>query len=163
MSLELEEARRSLQSERIAELARIDSRIENAKIILGKHVAVSGIFNALEALTVGSLRLTSLQFGDSKKEQVGSLDLRMEGVGRTFNSVALQSDIFGRERVFKNPIFSNLALDKNGNIEFEVSMAIDPELISYRNSIERDDEPIVDDQGEASSTPSVSTDDESGQ
>ncbi len=55
----------------------------------------------------------------------------MNGTARSFNAVALQSDAFGKSSIFKDPIFSNLNLDQEGDVVFDFSAVIDPVRVSY--------------------------------
>jgi hypothetical protein len=132
MDAELAAERKNIQSSLIDELARTDRRIKNSKTILNSHVSVSSVFDALQALTVRTIRFTSFKFKNTKD---GSLSVELEGVGRSFNSLTLQSDVFREEKAFINPTFSDLELDENGNVVFSAKMGIDPSFILYKNTL----------------------------
>ncbi|HBV01431.1 MAG TPA: hypothetical protein DEF00_03510 [Candidatus Taylorbacteria bacterium] len=59
----------------------------------------------------------------------------MTGQAKSFNSVALQSDVFGTERSFKDPIFSNFSLNERGDVIFNFQTTVDPKLLLYRETI----------------------------
>jgi hypothetical protein len=59
----------------------------------------------------------------------------MGGIASSFSSVALQSDIFGENKFIQEPIFSNLNLDSKGDVIFDFSAFVDPRLLSYSDSI----------------------------
>ena len=59
----------------------------------------------------------------------------MTGQAKSFNSVALQSDVFGTERSFKDPIFSNFSLNERGDVIFNFQTTVDPKLLLYREIV----------------------------
>ena len=59
----------------------------------------------------------------------------MMGEAKSFNAVALQSDVFGGERSFQDPIFSNFTLNENGNVIFKFSTSVEPELLRYLETL----------------------------
>ncbi|MEO8637665.1 MAG: hypothetical protein ABI430_02055 [Candidatus Taylorbacteria bacterium] len=122
---------KNIQSALIADLARDDKRIQIAEKILGSHTGISSLFQALQSLTLQTVQFKTFQFGD---EKLGSFDVSMEGIGRGFNAVTLQSDIFRKQKAFKNPSFYDLALDENRNVSFKVKMSVDPSLLLYKIS-----------------------------
>jgi len=125
---QLDEARAAFDEPLIRELMRLDARIESAEIILDKHSALTSFFDLLEATTLQSVQFTHFSFSASE----GSFSVRMQGVARSFSSVAFQSDVFGRNEFIKGPIFSNLDLDDDGNATFDFNATLDPTLLSYR-------------------------------
>lgn len=148
MDTELTGMQKNFQPALITELARTDKRIENAKKILNAHVSASSVFKILEVLTAKTVRFTSFQFGGQKE---GSFDVTLDGVGRSYNSVTFQSDIFRDVEAFKNPMFYDLALDESGNVLFKVKLTVEPSLVLYKNSLVAVQSPAV--TGTPTSTP----------
>ena len=129
----LERARAAFEPALIQELVRIDSRIEAAESILNKHITPSVFFESLEGAT-----LKSVQFQDFSLTRVSDdrISISMKGIAQDFRGVALQADIFGKSRFIREPIFSNLNLNNNGNAVFSLSAFVDPSLINFVGNID---------------------------
>lgn len=128
----LTRAEAAFEPELIRELVRLDARLIAAKRILNQHIAPSLIFSVLQEST-----LQSVQFKTFNLTRVSSdkISIAMKGVADNFNGVALQADIFGKNRIIKEPIFSGLNLDLDGKAVFSVTAFIDLSLISFVNQI----------------------------
>ncbi|NQV92929.1 hypothetical protein HQ403_00335 [Candidatus Kaiserbacteria bacterium] len=126
----LERARSAFEPALIQELVRIDSRTQAATAILNKHIMPSLLFESLEELT-----LKSVQFEDFSLTRVSDdkISIAMRGVAENFRGVALQADIFGKSKIVREPIFSNLNLNQDGKAVFGLSAFVDPILINYVN------------------------------
>jgi hypothetical protein len=60
----------------------------------------------------------------------------MQGVADNFSTVALQSDQFDGNKLFKNVDFSGIAADdKTGRVSFGVSATLDPSIFSYASTL----------------------------
>jgi hypothetical protein len=116
----------------IQDLVRMDSRLTQSKTLLAKHVAVSGIFALLSMQTLASVSFNDFQYSLNAD---GTAHISMTGNADSFSTVALQSDQFGGNKLFKNVVFSNIAVNTNGSIGFSVSADLDPSVISYGNSL----------------------------
>lgn len=145
MGGDLEAARASIDPQSIQELARLDARINSTKALLSQHTVLTPLLDLLEASTVRTVRFTELNYTSSKD----GLALNMKGQARGYSAVALQSDVFNRNKSFKNPSFSDLSLDESGNVTFSFKATIDPSLLSYQKEIEKRIVPTI--------LPSVST------
>jgi hypothetical protein len=124
----LERAKNAFEPELIRDLARLDTKLRLAQQLIDRHVAPSGIFDLLESLTLETVRFKTMNY---EVDQEG-VHLRLEGEGRSFASVALESDEFGKNRSIKEPVFSNFDLNEKGDVKFSVEAIIDPALISYK-------------------------------
>ncbi len=131
MDTELAAAKKSFEPEFVDEAARLGNRIESIKSILASHRALSPVFDILEKKTLESVRFADFTFDAKGKEAL----LSMSGQAKSFNAVALQSDVFGGERYFKNPVFSNFSLNDKGDVTFNFQTMIDPQLLLYRESV----------------------------
>ena len=129
-SNQLVEAKAAFEPALIEDLATMDNRIRAAQEVLNNHLALSAFFELLEQST-----LKSVQFDDFAYTATtdGNISITMKGRGQSFSSVALQSDIFGKDPFIRNPLFSNLDIDEQGNVIFSFFATLDPMLISYRN------------------------------
>src|SRR3989338_7837824 len=68
-------------------------------------------------------------FGDEKNAKV---NVKMSGQAIGYRSIALQSDLFTKNKHFVDPVFSNLALDNSGNVLFDLDFSVDPSFIDYK-------------------------------
>lgn len=129
----LKRAEAAFEPALIRELVRLDTRMKEADTILAEHGNLSTFFEALEGLT-----LQSVQFKGFEMSRVseGRISISMNGVADDFRGVALQADIFGKSKLIREPIFSNLNIDQNGKAVFNVTALIDPSLIRYVDRVE---------------------------
>lgn len=112
----------------LQELTRLDARINSADELLGKHVAASALFRFLEEGTLASVRFNSFNYAVTADNRI---TLAMRGEASSFGAVALQSDVFGKSRFIREPIFSNLTLNQEGNVVFDLSAFVSPDLVSF--------------------------------
>ncbi|MFA6257285.1 MAG: hypothetical protein WCT29_02060 [Candidatus Paceibacterota bacterium] len=122
---------------KLAELQVLDKRLLAANKVLSQHIAVTPIFEALEDITMKTVRFTS--FAYSIGEDINSpIEVKMSGEAVGYRPIALQSDLFAKNKIFIDPVFSNLSLDQNGNIVFDLTFSIDPEVLNYKQTISTD-------------------------
>lgn len=132
LDAKLAAAKKSLEPEFINEASRLYSRIEATKELFALHTAPSSLFNILEKKTLESVRFRDFSF-DAHTEQ--EMTLSMTGEAKSFNAVALQSDVFGAEPAFLNPVFSNFNLNEQGDVVFNFKAAFDPARLRYRETV----------------------------
>ncbi len=116
----------------IQSLVRFDTRLTQARAVLNKHVAPSGIFYFLAQQTLESVQLTDFSY---ELQGDGSADIDISGVADSFSSVALQSDQFGASKVLKDLLFSDLNIKEGGEVAFKVTGTVDASLISYAKNL----------------------------
>lgn len=131
MKAHLEKAKGAFDPQTITDLKRLNARISAAEKILASHLAVSSFFSEIEAQTLKTVRFN--EFSYSQTEQ--GVEVRMRGSAKNYTSVALQSDIFGKSKYIRNPIFANLGINTIGNVTFDVTMLLDPSLVLYKESL----------------------------
>lgn len=114
----------------VKELSRLDTRLVIANDILANHVSFTGLFKALNNVTLKTVRFTSFTLlADGQKNT-----LTMKGEAQSFTAAALQSDEFNKQenaKIFKGAVLDNPNLDGKGNVTFNVSSGIDPKQVSY--------------------------------
>lgn len=129
----LERAKSAFEPELIRELSRLDDKFVIGRQLLNAHIAPSAIFKLIEDITLQSVRFLDFSYAVT---EVG-VRITMNGEARSFSSVALQSDEFAKNRSLRQPEFSGLGLDARGNVVFQVTAIVDPQLISYRERASR--------------------------
>lgn len=129
---QLEDARSAILPEKIKELLDANSRINTASILLEKHLVNSRMLALLGDLSVKKLKFNDLNYSN----KTGSPTIKINGEVQTYNALAKQQQIFTESEYVKNPTFSNIALDANGNIKFQFTSTIESGLLSYKKTIE---------------------------
>lgn len=124
----LDRQRAAFEPATIEELLRLDKRITASQGLLKSHTALSLLFEDLEGRTGENVRFKNFKYESSGQ---GKFVITMGGTAKSFNAVALQSEVFGKSSVIKDPIFSGLNLDQNGEVVFDFSAVIDPARINY--------------------------------
>ncbi|MEK7120932.1 MAG: hypothetical protein AAB840_02470 [Patescibacteria group bacterium] len=127
----LEEAKIAFDPVLIAEFSRLSKKMNVARELLSSHVSASAIFRALSDSTLKSVKFDDFVYLFSPDK----ITITMKGQARSFSSIALQSDLFDKNKIFKNLVFSNLNLDKSGNVNFVFSAEIDNANILYKNNV----------------------------
>lgn len=125
------QAKKSFDPGFIAEASRFNTRIEAARELLNSHRALSPLFDILEKKTLENVRFRDFHFTAGGREVM----MGMTGQAKSFNSVALQSDVFGAEDSFKDPVFSNFSLNEDGDVIFNFQTTVDPKLLLYRATL----------------------------
>ena len=118
MKSDLTLAKGRFEPAKINELQLLDRRLIAANEILSNHIAVTPIFQALQAVTRKKVRFTKFGY-DLGSDQNPKVDIKMSGIADGYLSIALQSDLFSTKAEAKNfidPVFSNLTLDDKGNV-----------------------------------------------
>jgi len=127
-------ANNRFEPSKIIELQTFDKRLRSSSEILSKHITITPIFNALEQLTMKSVRFTNFSYnlGDDNK---ATINVKMSGIAIGYRSIALQSDLFAKNKNLIDPIFSNLTLDDNGNVSFDLEFSVDPSFVNYKQAL----------------------------
>lgn len=128
----LDRQRAAFEPATIEELLRLDKRITASQGLLKAHTALTLLFDDLEARTGENVRFKNFSYESSGQ---GKFMIVMGGTAQSFNAVALQSDAFGKSTIMKDPIFSNLNLDQDGNVVFDFSAVVDVTRINYASLI----------------------------
>src|SRR3989338_621396 len=152
MENDLTLAKNRFEASKITELKLLDKRLTASTEILGKHIAVTPIFQTLSAITMKTVQYTKFSYdlgSPTGSQTLGSRDapgangarivIKMSGMAAGYRSVALQSDLFTIKDEGKNlidPVFSNLTLDDKGNVLFDLEFSVDPSFVDYKRTVE---------------------------
>jgi len=128
-------AQNRFEPSKIVQLQVLDKRLRASSEILSKHIAISPIFEALQSITMKNVSYTkfSYNFNDNKGENI---IIKMKGIAVGYQSIALQSDLFTKNKNLINPVFSNLLLDDKGNVVFDLEFSVDPNFVDYKKMLE---------------------------
>lgn len=127
-------AKNRFEPSKIIELQVLDRRLKASSDILSKHISVTPIFKALEDITMKTIRFTKFTY-DLGDGEGASVKIKMSGVAIGYRSVALQSDLFAKNKNLIDPVFSNLTLDNSGNVLFDLEFSVDPSFVNYKQTI----------------------------
>ena len=127
MKSDLSSAKGRFEPEMIAKLKLLDGRLQSSNEVLSNHTVISPIFKALESLTLKTIRYTKFGY-----DLVGNkVSVKMSGQAIGYRSVALQADLFSKNKNLIDPVFSNLSLDDKGNVLFDLVFSVDPNFVDY--------------------------------
>ncbi len=132
----LQRARAAFEPSLITELQILDKRLNAATSILDKHIAVSPIFVLLQDLTLPTVRYSDFSYVID--ERTNLVNMQLKGEARGYNHIALQADLFSKNKFIKNPIFSDFTLDQIGNVDFNLSFSVDRSLVTYDSFLDRE-------------------------
>jgi hypothetical protein len=138
--ISLQRAKAAFEPALIEELQTLDKRLNAANTILDKHIAVSPIFVILQDLTLPTVRYSDFTY--ELDETTNLVKVEMKGEAKGYNYIALQADLFDKNKFIKNPIFSDFVLDQTGNVDFNLTFVVDKSLVSYDSFLDRED-PIL--------------------
>jgi len=133
--LSLEDTKKNYEEKTIKDLIRLDDRIEQTKILLAKHLAVTPVFTMLQKNIIQNVQLKSMKFSYGGN---GKTKIELTGVAKNYDALSKQSDAFGSDNLksyVSQPVVSDFLLNADGTVSFNFSALIDPSLISYSNSI----------------------------
>lgn len=118
----------------LEEYARLDTRIETAANLINTHIAPSYFLEFLQAETLKSVKFSNLKYELSSDGSQASIS--MNGVAKSYNAIAFQSNVFGNFKDLTTPIFTNLDLDLLGNVTFAFTSKVNSSFIYYKNKAE---------------------------
>jgi len=127
---QLERAKAGFQPALIQQLTRLDDRMHAADRVLAAHIAPSIFFKALEEATLQTVSFRTLDFQVAENQ---NLSVKIAGIAESVNSIALQADLFSKNGVVTNPIFSNIARQPDG-VHFNLSAMVNPSAINFAGS-----------------------------
>ncbi|MBU6427338.1 hypothetical protein KGQ27_03865 [Patescibacteria group bacterium] len=137
---QLAERQQQFNPDLIAELKRINVKIDAAKQLLASHLALSNVFGVISRMTAENIRFTSMDL-TAPTQQSGDIKVALDGYGKDLSAVAFQSDVlsrlnqYGLDKIVKNPILSNPSLDPAGAVSFKLAVSLDPSALSYADSV----------------------------
>jgi len=135
MENDLNLAQNRFEPSKIVQLQDLNKRLNASSEILSKHIAISPIFKALQSITMKNVSYTKFDY-EFSGDVNAKIMVKMSGIAVGYRSVALQSDLFAKNRYFIDPIFSNLMLDDKGNVIFDLEFSVDPNFVDYKKTLQ---------------------------
>ncbi|MDH5442451.1 MAG: hypothetical protein OEX08_02515 [Candidatus Nomurabacteria bacterium] len=128
----------------LAELQKLDNRLESASMLLDNHIMMEPLFRMLELTTLPDVRFSQFNFSQAD----GPISLKLAGEATNYTAIAQQSAIFGEEDMVSDHVFSNFSPNNDGGISFDISMKINrsfllAERVAKRGRAVSQPEPIL--------------------
>lgn len=111
----------------IHQITRLDDRMRSADLVLSSHIAPGAFFQALEQSTLETVAFQSL---DVQATDTQHITVKFSGIAQSVNAIALQGDLFSKNGVITNPIFSDINRQADG-VHFNMSAVLNPAAINY--------------------------------
>ena len=124
----------------IAQLNASSVKIATVDQLLSAHLAYSKIFSIISRFTAESVQFTSLDMA-APLSPGGDVQVTLTGYGLNLSTVAFQSDVMSQldkydlNKIVKNPIISNPALNSNGTVSFTLNFSVAGKSLSYADSV----------------------------
>lgn len=134
MENDLNLAKNRFEPSKINQLQELDKRLFASNELLANHVSLSPIFKALQEITLKTVRYLKFSY-DFQNEKSKKIEVKMSGLAIGYRSIALQSDLFTKNKNLIDPVFSNLSLDDKGNVLFDLSFSVDPSFVDYKANL----------------------------
>lgn len=128
---QLERAKAAFDPSLIQQLTRLDDRMHAADTILGTHIAPTVFFQALQQATLSTVAFRSLDFQSTDAQH---MTITMTGIAQSVNSIALQAEVFSKNGVILNPLFTGISRQFDG-VHFNLAAQISPAAINYVQSL----------------------------
>jgi len=134
MDKDLALAKNRFEPSKINQLQTLDKRLRASSLVLSKHIAVSPIFKALQAITMKTVRYTKFSY-DIGTDKNPKILIKMSGQAIGYRSIALQSELFTKNKYIVDPVFSNLSLNDKGSVLFDLEFSVDPSFVDYKQTL----------------------------
>jgi len=134
MDKDLALAKNRFEPSKINQLQTLDKRLRASDLVLSKHIVVSPIFKALQDITMKTVRYTKFSY-DIGTDKNPKILIKMSGQAIGYRSIALQSELFTKNKYIVDPVFSNLSLNDKGSVLFDLQFSVDPSFVDYKQTL----------------------------
>ena len=124
---QLQRAKDAFEPSLIHTLTRLDDRMHVADDLLAQHLAPTAFFTILQQATLTTIEFRSLEFDAADTQRI---TIKMNGVARSVNSIALQADLFSKNGTITNPIFSDINRQADG-VHFNLTALVNPQSVNF--------------------------------
>lgn len=123
----VENTKKTLNVEEITRYSRLDKKMKVAEGLINKHITLIPFLDTLEELTIQTL-------GFNKMTYAGNEQFNLQGMANSYTDLAAQLKVYEQSQKVKSAVFSNLGLDKSGNVTFALSLTLTPGLLIYNGN-----------------------------
>ena len=128
---QLQRAKDAFDPSLIQQLTRLDDRMHAGSTILSGHMAPTMFLDALAQATLTTVAFNSMNLESGDLQHI---NVKLSGVAQSVNSIALQQQVFGKNAVIANPIFSGIGRQPEG-VHFDLSFVVNPKAINYNQML----------------------------
>jgi hypothetical protein len=121
-------AEKSIDQKSIKDMAAFSKKLETMKTLVNNHEVIAGFLNSLSSSTVATIQFTGLSYTQDKNS---SLKISLKGKATSYASIALQEDVFSRDKNFTDVNFTNLNLTDDGTVSFDLTMLVSEKIAVY--------------------------------
>src|SRR3989304_10536025 len=125
MSRQLEIARGAFEPSLIAEMQRLDKKLQAATAVLRDHLRLSPLFVELEKSTLKQVQFTDFNYAF----EANAGEIKMAGKANDYKTILFQTHLLALNKYLKNILFSNMVLDEAGRVKFDLTFNIDPAFL----------------------------------
>ncbi len=124
----LSSAIEKIDTETVEGFVRLRDRLVSSDKLINEHIAFSGFFSSLEKILPTSVRFLDIKLSLSDSD---SPELEGSGIAKSFNALAAVSTAFAQDGRIRDAIFSNISINKDGSVSFDLSATLDPKLTAF--------------------------------
>ena len=136
--IQLANAGQTIDKVKIEEMSSFSRKMGLINSIVDKHQVISGFISSLASSTIRTVYFNDFDYNIVQ----GELNVDMQGSADSYGAVALQEDLFKKNKYWKDVTFSNLNLAEKGRVSFKVSVSVDPEIVTYAPFIEETEQGV---------------------
>lgn len=129
---EIIKAKQSFEIDSVKNIIDVSSKISSTQGLLNRHIAVSELFNLLQNIIFKKVSLSNFKYENTENGIVINMNIEAQG----YNALAGQFDEISKNNLITNPKLSDFELQDNGNIKAKFTAMINPDMVSYKKSIE---------------------------
>jgi hypothetical protein len=123
---DLANAQKDVNQDQVENFVRLRDRLTYGQDLLNNHVALSQVFDVLEAQTLASVRFSTLDLTVAD-DHTAHIDIT--GTAKNFNALAAQSNAFAAEKGIRRAIFSGIVVNANKTVNFKLTADLDSKLL----------------------------------
>lgn len=125
---EMDQSVNSIDEKTISEMTKFSDRLNVVQGIVSKHQVISNFLSLLSSLTVNNVEYNEFHYSIM---QSGTVLVTLNGKARDYATLALQQDIFSKNKYIKSSKFEELQLSGKGQVSFKLTIEADPEITLY--------------------------------
>lgn len=121
----------NIDTETVESFVKLRDRLNQSRILLDKHTALSYYFDELARVLPENVRFTTMEVA---ADPAGVVKVQASGVAKSFNALASFSSTLGEEKSkIRDAIFSKIKVsNKDSSVSFGFSASLDSELIKFK-------------------------------
>lgn len=131
MGVSLEKAKDDFEPSLVYEIVNTSEKIDSIKKLFEQRTTLVPLFDFLEKTTIKTVKFNNFKysFGEGDGSEVV---VTMDGVAKNYSVLAVQSNIFERERAIKEVSFSGFNLGSKGLVNFVTKITFDRNFINFK-------------------------------